>query len=75
MASYNGAKEKNELMAVFESGLCAYFPTDAETCKDAMSEMLARMNEIGVNTDNLNVTELALRNGDYEDIDSWTQNA
>ena len=59
----------NELMVCFGTGSYIYYKTYEEPIKPALYELKCRLGESGINFDNVNVTEIILRNKSGVDID------
>lgn len=60
----------NELMAVFGDASWVYWKTDETNCEDAIEELFCVMKNNGINIDNLVVIEAALRDENYDNIDT-----
>ena len=61
---------KNELMIVYGENWI-YFKTDAETADKAYGEYVSVCENNGINIDNMQPTQIILRDENYNDIDSF----
>lgn len=60
----------NELMVVYEGGQWTYFRTEQEVADEALTEYEETLDNAGINSDNMNICEVVLRNKQGENIDS-----
>ena len=59
----------NELKIEFSNESYAYFKTDANTASDAFDHFYYVCGNVGIDISNMIVTEVVLRDEDYNEID------